>query len=228
MQGALCCALSDRLLSFQTRRQEPRALGTLSFGSGTAICGVGLLGNGLLCAAGRLASGNVQVQAWELLGDSRELQVLPTVAPTGTLWDALQSMVGKAALADVSGENVVTRLHFHAPTGAIAVATALRGHEAEAGHQRVPLLHLLDGADVVGALVRSPIHSGLSFWSARENDAVVSKLRFPRYVHVVRWARAQCRQGAWAHTCAALLSSPLSRCPRALPTAALAVSAPTT
>lgn len=41
-------------------RQEPRALGTLSFGPGSAICGVGLLANGLLCAAGRLPSGNVQ------------------------------------------------------------------------------------------------------------------------------------------------------------------------
>lgn len=80
-------------------RQEPRMLGTLSFGPGSTICGVGLLAGGLLCAAGRLASGNVQVQAWELAGDSRELQVLPTVAAPGTLWDALQSMVGKAALA---------------------------------------------------------------------------------------------------------------------------------
>ena len=45
----------------------------------------------------------LQVQAWELLGDSRELQVLPTVAAPGTLWDALQSMVGKAALAGAAG-----------------------------------------------------------------------------------------------------------------------------
>lgn len=123
-------------------------LGTLSFGHGATICGVGLLANGLLCAAGRLPSGNVQasacwlsfapplggahgaarsdakglvcrqacwyvgrsaqqtatpcppqVQAWELLADSRELQVLPTVSAPGTLWDALQGMVGKAALA---------------------------------------------------------------------------------------------------------------------------------
>lgn len=80
-------------------RAEPRLLGTLGFGPGSTICGVGLLASGLLCAAGRLPSGNVQVQAWELAGDGRELQVLPTLGAPGTLWDALQSMVGKAALA---------------------------------------------------------------------------------------------------------------------------------
>lgn len=80
-------------------RGEPRLLGTLGFGPGSVICGVGLLAGGLLCAAGRLPSGNVQVQAWELAGDSRELQVLPTLGAPGTLWDALQSMAGKAALA---------------------------------------------------------------------------------------------------------------------------------
>ena len=87
------------MLAFLLCRQEPRVLGTVSFGPGTAICGVGLLAGGLLCAAGRLASGNVQVQAWQLTGDSRELQVLPTVAAPGMVWDAMQSMVGKAALA---------------------------------------------------------------------------------------------------------------------------------
>lgn len=83
-------------------RQEPRLLGTLSFGPGSSICGVGLLAGGLLCAAGRMASGNVQVQAWELLGDGREVQVLPTAAAPNMVWDALQSMVGKAALAGAS------------------------------------------------------------------------------------------------------------------------------
>ncbi len=44
-----------------------------------------------------------QVQAWELLSDSRELQVLPTVSAPGTVWDALQGMAGKAALAGAHG-----------------------------------------------------------------------------------------------------------------------------
>ena len=185
-------------------------LGTVSFGAGSAICGVGLLAGGLLCAAGRLASGNVQVQAWELLGDSRELQVLPTMAAPGMVWDAMQSMVGKAALAggwvggrggaclwflfrksvllcmhicplsrsfclpaacptypaatsaDVSGENVITRLHFHPPSGGIAVATALRGREGEAAHLRVPLLHLVDCAGEGGSSGPPciPMHTG--------------------------------------------------------------------
>ena len=74
-------------------------LGTLTFGAGSSICGVGLLAGGLLCAAGRHAGGNVQVQAWQLLGDSRELQVVPTQVVPGMAWDALQSMAGKAALA---------------------------------------------------------------------------------------------------------------------------------
>lgn len=39
-------------------------LGTLTFGHGSAICGVGLLASGLLCAAGRLPSGNVQASGW--------------------------------------------------------------------------------------------------------------------------------------------------------------------
>jgi hypothetical protein len=81
------------------RRQEPRLLGTLAFGGGAAICGVGLLHSGLLCAAGRAGSGNVQVQAWELVGDGRELAVLPTALSPSTVWDALQSVAGKAALA---------------------------------------------------------------------------------------------------------------------------------
>lgn len=84
-------------------RQEPRLLGTLSFGPGSVICGVGLLANGLLCAAGLMASGNVQVQAWQLMGDSREVQVLPTVAAPSTVWDALQSVAGKAALSGALG-----------------------------------------------------------------------------------------------------------------------------
>ena len=46
---------------FGLRRHEPRVLGTVTFGAGSAICGVSLLQNGLLCAAGRHASGNVQV-----------------------------------------------------------------------------------------------------------------------------------------------------------------------
>lgn len=131
-----------------------------------------------------MASGNVQVQAWEMLGCSRELQVLPTLASPSFVWDALQSTAGKAALADVSGENVITRLEFQR-TGAFAVATALRGREAEAGHMRVPVLHLLDGNDPAGAPVRSPIHTGLSFWTTRDSDSTVSKLRFPRYTHVL-------------------------------------------
>jgi hypothetical protein len=67
------------------------------------ICGVGLLASGLLCAAGLMASGNVQVQGWELSGDSRELHVLPTVAAPGTVWDALQSVASKVALAGALG-----------------------------------------------------------------------------------------------------------------------------
>ncbi|PSC69692.1 Transducin WD40 repeat-like superfamily [Micractinium conductrix] len=167
-------------------RQEPRLLGTLSFGPGSVICGVGLLANGLLCAAGLMASGNVQVQAWQLMGDSREVQVLPTVAAPSTVWDALQSVAGKAALSDVSGESAMTRLHFHPHSGAIAVSTTLRGREGEAAHARVPLLHLVDGADPAGAPTGTPIHTGLGFWTARDSsDSTVSKLRFPRYAYVV-------------------------------------------
>lgn len=97
--GGPCHRCPTAQHSLRTCRQEPRLLGTLSFGSGSSICGVGLLAGGLLCAAGRMASGNVQVQAWELLGDGREVQVLPTAAAPNMVWDALQSMVGKAALA---------------------------------------------------------------------------------------------------------------------------------
>ena len=90
----------------------------------------------------------------------------------------------------MSGESVVSRLHFHPPSGSLAVGTALRGHEGEAAHQRVPLLHLVDGVSGVGAPERAPIHSGLGFWTARDSsDSVVSKLRFPRCAHVIRWAR---------------------------------------
>jgi hypothetical protein len=168
-------------------RQEPRLLGTLTFGPGSAICGVGLLAGGLLCAAGRHASGNVQVQAWQLAADSRELQVLPARLAPGTVWDALQSLAGKAALGDVSGDCVVTRLHFHPPSGAVAVATGLRGREGEAAHSRVPLLHLVDAGGGCGAPRTCPLHTGLGFWTARDSgDSVVSKLRFPRYAHVLR------------------------------------------
>lgn len=119
---------------------------------------------------------------------------------------------------------MIARLHFHPPTGGIAIATALRGREAEAAHARVPLLHLLDGGDPAVAPARLPIHTGerclagccflatvmeavvqaackrgaaaaaaagLSFWTSRDgdSDSVVSKLRFPRYAHVIRCAR---------------------------------------
>jgi hypothetical protein len=60
----------------------------------------------------------------------------------------------------VSGEAAMTRLHFHPPSGAIAVSTTLRGREGEAAHARVPLLHLVDGADPAGAPARTPIHTG--------------------------------------------------------------------
>jgi hypothetical protein len=143
----------------------------------------------------------------------------------------------------VSGESQIARLHFHPPSGAVAVATALRGREAEAAHARVPLLQLLTGSDPAGAPARCPMHTGegrpghsgglvethelswagqvcwmhlrpmlwmsaitrvdatnivrlclicagLSFWSARDTeDGMVSKLRFPRYAHIIRYAR---------------------------------------
>ncbi len=79
-------------------------------------------------------------------------------------WDMSPAMLPyplPGTIADVSGESVVSRLHFHPPSGSIAVGTALRGHEGEAAHQRVPLLHLVDGATGVGAPERSPIHSGV-------------------------------------------------------------------
>ena len=54
----------------------------------------------------------------------------------------------------------MTRLHFHPHSGAIAVSTTLRGREGEAAHARVPLLHLVDGADPAGAPTGTPIHTG--------------------------------------------------------------------
>jgi hypothetical protein len=189
-------------------RQEPRLLGTLAFGAGSTMCGVGLLSSGLLCAAGRHASGNVQVQAWELAGDSRELQVLPTTLVPALVWDAMQGLAGKAALADVSGDSLITRLHFQQASGAVAVATARRGGGGEPAHQRVPLLHLINGPEGAGAPQRLPLHTGLGFWTARDSgDSTVSKLRFPRYVHVIRWGAGGCVRVCtcvYSHMCTGL------------------------
>lgn len=81
-------------------RQEPHGLAALRPSAGSTFCGVCLLERGgLLAAASRHASGNVQVQAWHLLGDSREVQVLPTTVAPATVWDALQNGGGKATLA---------------------------------------------------------------------------------------------------------------------------------
>ena len=59
---------------------------------------------------------------------------------------------------------------------------------AAAGHGRLPLLQLLDEApEAAAAPPGVPMHTGLGFWTARDADGVVSKLRFPRYAHVIRW-----------------------------------------
>lgn len=85
-------------LTLLASRQEPRALGALTFGHGCTICGVGLLANGLLCGAGRLPSGNVQASAHVLfclqLGRRRRdaLHVVPPAMPSGPL-PTLQSCV---------------------------------------------------------------------------------------------------------------------------------------
>lgn len=88
------------------------------------------------------------------------MQAATQSCPCAGLVDTLRAHTPPAWHTDVSGENMISRLHFHPPTGGIAVATALRGREAEAAHSRVPLLHLLDGADPAGAPARSPIHTG--------------------------------------------------------------------
>lgn len=89
----------------------------------------------------------------------------------------IQQLRCSPALADVSGESTIVRLHFHPPTGGIAVATALRGRESEALHARVPLLHLVDGADPAGAPMRTPIHTGGCLWSAAAAAARLQPLR---------------------------------------------------
>ena len=91
--------------------------------------------------------------------------------------------------ADTSGDNLVSRALFHPPTGLLALTTALRGRDGEAGHAHVPLLQLLDEGQEAAVVPRGlPMHTGLGFWTARDADGVVSKLRFPRYVHVIRHA----------------------------------------
>ena len=71
---------------------------------------------------------------------------------------------------------MVTRLHFHSPSGGIALATALRGREGEAAHLRVPLLHLVDGSGEGGSSGPpcTPMHTGgpqspasVTFWCCR-------------------------------------------------------------
>eukprot|EP00887_Chlorella_sp_A99_P003020 scaffold9.g3020.t1 len=173
-------------------RQESRLLSLLRPPPGASYCGVSLLERGsLLVAAARHASGNVQLLAWQLLGDSREVALAPAVVSPSTAWDALQASVGKATLADASGNNLVSRALFHPATGLVALATAARGSEgSEASHARLPLLQLLDeGFEAAPVPPGVPMHTGLGFWTARDADGVVSKLRFPRYVHVVSAGR---------------------------------------
>ena len=172
-----------------TTQSQPRLLATLRPPPGCTFCGVGLLGRGGLLAAGaRHASGNVGLLGWRLLGDSRELQVLPATVAPATAWDALAAGPGKAAVADAGGDSVVTRALFHGPTGLLVLATAPPGREgASAGHGRLPLLQLADEApEAAPTPAVVPMHTGLGFWTARDADGVVSKLRFPRYVHVIR------------------------------------------
>lgn len=59
-------------------RNEIRVLSTLSFGSGGALCGAGFSHkSSVLVAAVRHAGGNVGLHSWRLLGDSRDITVLP-------------------------------------------------------------------------------------------------------------------------------------------------------
>ena len=174
-------------------RRAPRVVGTLGFGPGAVMCGVGLArGGSLLVAAARQASGNVQLQAWRLLcaggistnlvgggggppssnSDTRtdsELNVVQTNPTPNTVSDVL-APTGSSSM--VSGEAVVGWIDIHGPTGLIVAGSAVRGREGEAAHARLPLMQILDGEDVVRGLGASrslPLHTGISFWTYNES-----------------------------------------------------------
>jgi len=174
-------------------RRAPRVVGTLGFGPGAVMCGVGLArGGSLLVAAARQASGNVQLQAWRLLcaggismnlvggaggppsstsiaSTNSELNVVQTNPTPNTVMDVL-APAGSSGM--VSGEAVVGWIDIHGPTGLIVAGSAVRGREGEAAHARLPLMQLLDAEDVVRGLGASrslPLHTGMTFWTNNES-----------------------------------------------------------
>lgn len=166
-------------------RQEPRIIGTVGFGGGAPLCGIGIAAGGLLVAAGQLPGGNAQLQAWRLLAGSSELLMLPAVATPGTIWDAANASGASTALADTLGKGVALRALVHPPTGRLAVRVS-----GSPSHHTVLVLQLLDGADPgdgLGAPPCVPLHTGLGFWTGGVDGSgsVVTKLRFPRYAHTI-------------------------------------------
>ncbi|GAB4816914.1 hypothetical protein N2152v2_003960 [Parachlorella kessleri] len=179
--------------------REPRVVASQGLGPGVVLCGSGLVAHTpLLVALGRHPSGNVQVQAWRIMGDRRGLSLLPTLTSPTTVWDAFQGTgtgangSAKPGLAAVTGDWVVVEGSIHPGTGDVALVTGHRALARAGPDSRgmrvspmVPLLQLVDGRDVAGAAACVPLHTGLGFWTARDSDNTVSKLRFPRYAHLV-------------------------------------------
>ncbi|KFM25191.1 hypothetical protein F751_6146 [Auxenochlorella protothecoides] len=84
------------------------------------------------------------------------------------------------------------RVAFHPRSGELA-ALPRAGESAEPQPpSRLPTLQLLDAGDPAGCLgvpALLPLHSSLGFWTQRDGDGVVSRLRFPRYAHLVAGGR---------------------------------------
>uniref|UniRef100_A0A1D1ZRJ4 Uncharacterized protein n=1 Tax=Auxenochlorella protothecoides TaxID=3075 RepID=A0A1D1ZRJ4_AUXPR len=172
--------------------REARVLGAVPPPpSGAPFCGAGFVhGGAALAAAAATPGGDAALRVlrlWPRAGDA--LAATPAAARPGTMLEALAGGGGGAQTPSSAG---VGQVAFHPRSGELA-ALPRAGESAEPQPpSRLPTLQLLDAGDPAGCLgvpALLPLHSSLGFWTQRDGDGVVSRLRFPRYAHLVAGGR---------------------------------------